>query len=246
MGYLFRLANCVGAVAFGRVPLLVTGVVTLIAALFVGRAHSAAHAAAMQTRTRARRGGRGRLTVFEVTGHPGESSPTRSSGPFWTLVTAAINTALAARMWRRKKVCGRPFATLGDSITGLPLLASDGTPDDPAAFQLQADQLGAEADAERDPVIAASLRRRADALHRQAETAARTNTLLRRNEALRQEIAGQIAALQTSLTALRVGGAQAVYELADVAANIQQVAIEAGAITQARSEIGDIVSVARQ
>ena len=165
--------------------------------------------------------------------------------PFLDLAIAAINTAPPQDVESQKSV-REALRTLGDSITGLPLLARDGTPDDPAAFQIQAEQLGREADAERDPVIAASLRRRADALHRQAETAARTNTLLRRNEALRQEIAGQIAALQTSLTALRVGGAQAVYELADVAANIQQVAIEAGAITQARSEIGDIVSVARQ
>ena len=196
----------------------------------------------MRTKKKQARG-RGRFTVFEARDIQGSvTDPLKR--PFLELVTAAINTPSPPDVEAQKSV-REALRTLGDSITGLPLLASDGTQDDPAAFQLQADQLGAEADAERDPVIAASLRRRADALHRQAETAARTNTLLRRNEALRQEIAGQIAALQTSLTALRVGGAQAVYELADVAANIQQVAIEAGAITQARSEMGDIVSVAR-
>ena len=165
--------------------------------------------------------------------------------PFLDLVTTAIENSAPPDAESQKGV-REAIRALGESITGLPLLASDGTQDDPAAFQLQANQLSAEADAERDPVIAASFRRRADALHRQAETAERTNALLRRNDALRQEITGDIAALQTSLTALRVGGAQAVYELADVAANIQQVAIEAGAITQARSEMGDIVSVARR
>jgi hypothetical protein len=167
------------------------------------------------------------------------------SDPFWRpyldLVQAALNTPppdVEAHASVRLAI-----RALGDSIAGLPPPVAEGTHDDPAAFQAQAGRLTAEADAEGDPVVAASLRRRAEALMRQAETAARTNTLLRRNEALRQEVAGQIAALQTSLTALRVGGTQAVYELAGVAASIQQVALEAGALTQARSEVGDLVNV---
>jgi hypothetical protein len=113
---------------------------------------------------------------------------------------------------------------------------------DPLYLQTEAGKLTADADREPDAVVTSSLRRRAEALLRQAEIAGQTALLLRRNEALRLEVAGQIAALQTSLTALRVGGSQAVYELAGVAASIQQVALEAGALTQARSEIGDIVS----
>ena len=178
------------------------------------------------------------LTVSEIRDIKGSATDSLKR-PFLELVMAAINTPPPPDVESQKSV-REAIRTLGESIAGLPLLDRSGTQDDPAAFLAEAEKLGGEAASERDPVIAASLRRRADALHRQAETAERANTLLRRNEALRQEIAGQIAALQTSLTALRVGGAQAVYELADVAANIQQVAIEAGALTQARSEIGDM------
>ena len=186
----------------------------------------------------------GPLTIYEVNDIKSSvTDPLRR--PYLELVIAALNTPPVQDVESQQSV-REALRALGESITGLPPLAVDGARDDPAAFEAQAEQLSAEAAAECDPVIAASLRRRADALRRQAETAERTNTLLRRNDALRQEIAGHIAALRTSLTALRVGGAQAVYELADVAANIQQVAIEAGAITQARSEIGDIVNAVRR
>ena len=86
-------------------------------------------------------------------------------------------------------------------------------------------------------MIAASLRRRAESLLRRSDTAARTSLLLRRNRALREEVGEQIRALQTSLTALQVGGRQSVPELSGLAASIHRVALEANAVTVARAEV---------
>nr|MDQ2686373.1 hypothetical protein [Armatimonadota bacterium] len=83
--------------------------------------------------------------------------------------------------------------------------ASVQTDDDPAALQAEANHLRQRASTETDPVIRASLQRRAESQKRRAETAAQTQMLLRRNQALRDEVAEQIGALRTNLTAFSVG-----------------------------------------
>lgn len=114
--------------------------------------------------------------------------------------------------------------------------------DDPAALRADAEMQVARAQEEGDAVIAASLRRRAESLLRRADTAARTLLLLRRNRALREEVGEQIHALQTSLTALQVGGRQSVPELSGLAASIHRVAMEANAVTVARTEVDTLLS----
>lgn len=114
--------------------------------------------------------------------------------------------------------------------------------DDPAVLHAEAIRLGQRAHTETDPVIRASLQRRAESLERRAETAARTLMLLRRNQALREEIAEQIGALRTSVTAFSVGGKQATQDFAGLAASIQRVTVEANAITEARAEIGTLLA----
>jgi hypothetical protein len=161
------------------------------------------------------------------------------------LVISAVDTP-CARDSETEQSVREALLALATSMANLPAPSARDMQETSAALQTEAGKLTADADRETDAVVTSSLRRRAEALLRQAEIAGQTSLLLRRNEALRLEVAGQIAALQTSLTALRVGGSQAVYELAGVAASIQQVALEAGALTQARSEIGDIVNTVQQ
>ena len=131
---------------------------------------------------------------------------------------------------------------LGTTVVSLPAEEPRAASEDPAALRTEAARLSAEANAEPDAVIGASLRRRAESLTRRADTAGKTLLLLRRNQALRQETAEQMEALQTSLTAFRVGGQPSVPELADLAASIQRVAREASAITDARAEVGTLLA----
>ena len=133
------------------------------------------------------------------------------------------------------------MTALGTALEALPpeqMLVTD----DPAVLQAEADAQIAAAQTEPDAVIAASRRRRAESLLRRADTAARTLLLLRRNQALREEVGEQIQALGTSLTALQVGGRQSAPELSGLAASIQRVALEANAVTVARAEVDTLLS----
>lgn len=117
-----------------------------------------------------------------------------------------------------------------------------GTPtDDPAALRAEAQCVAERAVAEHDPIIRASLQRRAESLTRRAETAARTLMLLRRNQALREEIAEQISALRTNVTAFIVGGRQSAQDFVGLAARIQRVTEEANALTTARAEVDSVL-----
>lgn len=114
--------------------------------------------------------------------------------------------------------------------------------DDPPALRAEAQTQIENAQGETDPVIAASLRRRAESLLRRADTAAKTLLLLRRNRALRDEVNEQIKALRTSLTALQIGGRQSAPQLSGLAASIHRVALEANAVTVARAEVDTLLS----
>ena len=107
--------------------------------------------------------------------------------------------------------------------------------------QTKASELLIEADREADAAIFASLHCRSESLLHRADTAAHTQLLVRRNQALRQETAEQINALQTSLTAFTVGGRQSAPELSSLAASIQRVAQEASTITEARAEVDTLI-----
>ena len=131
---------------------------------------------------------------------------------------------------------------LGGAIEALPPRTLDGVPADYAGLQAMAASLAADAPLESDPVVAASLHRRAEALRGQAETVARVRILLRRNEALRAELSDQIGALRTSLAAASLGGGDGGPELAGLAARIRRVASEANAVTAARVEVDALLS----
>ena len=131
---------------------------------------------------------------------------------------------------------------LGGAIEALPPRPLDGVPADYAGLQAMAASLAADAPLESDPVVAASLHRRAEALRGQAETVARVRVLLRRNEALRAELSDQIGALRTSLAAASLGGGDGGPELAGLAARIRRVASEANAVTAARVEVDALLS----
>jgi len=164
-------------------------------------------------------------------------------GLYLELVWAAIHLApLAAGQAETERNAREAIRALGGAIEALPPRTLDGVSDDRAKLQAIAAGLAADAPLESDPVVAASLHRRAEALRGQAETVARVRVLLRRNEALRAELSDQIGALRTSLAAASLGGGDGGPELAGLAARIRRVASEANAVTAARVEVDALLS----
>ncbi len=178
------------------------------------------------------------LTTYEVqTLRQGQTDPL--SQQFLTLADSVIALPVLTDAVAEREV-REAISALSLAIQALPLEQKVVT-DNPAALRAEAAAQECGASAEADTIIAASLRRRADSLARRAETAARTLLLLRRNQALREEVGEQIRALHTSLTALKVGGRQSAPELSGLAASIQRVAHEANAITEARAEVDTLI-----
>ena len=95
------------------------------------------------------------------------------------------------------------------------------------------------AQAEPDRIVAASLMRRVEALHRRADATARANTLVRRFSVLRQEMAAETEALRAGLTAYYTG-AHDISDLTRLAEDIQQVASEAASLTDAVEEVDSV------
>ncbi len=133
---------------------------------------------------------------------------------------------------------------LGDAIDKLPATRAVGhlslggeTPDimtevlrRTAAETLQTAQ------AEPDRVVAASLLRRVEALHRRADATTRANVLVRRFSVLRQEMAAETEALRAGLAAYYTG-AHDIADLTRLASDMQRVAAEAAAMTAAVEEV---------
>lgn len=92
------------------------------------------------------------------------------------------------------------------------------------------------AQAEPDRVVAASLIRRVEALHRRADATARANVLVRRFSVLRQEMAAETEALRAGLAAYYTG-AHDIADLTRLAEDMQRVAAEAAAMTAAVEEV---------
>ncbi len=162
------------------------------------------------------------------------------------LVWAAMNTApLRPGQAETERDAREAIRALGAAIDALPPRSLADVPNGHAALEATAARLAAEATGESDPVVAASLGRRAEALRGQAETVARVRVLLRRNSTLREELADQIGALRTSLTAAALGGDDSGPEMAGLAARIRRVASEANAVTAARVEVDALLSQTR-
>jgi|GEM_PF-1738329 len=165
-------------------------------------------------------------------------------GMYLELVWGAMHLdPLATGQAETEKNAREAIRALGGAIEALPPRTLDGVPADYAGLQAMAASLAADAPLESDPVVAASLHRRAEALRGQAETVARVRILLRRNEALRVELSDQIGALRTSLAAASLGGGDGGPELAGLAARIRRVASEANAVTAARVEVDALLSL---
>ncbi len=164
-------------------------------------------------------------------------------GMYLELVWAVMHLApLATGQAETERNAREAIRALGGAIEALPSQTLDGVPDSHAKLRAAAARLASEATGETDPVVAASLGRRAEALRGQAETVARVRVLLRRNLALREELADQIGALRTSLAAADLGGDDSGPELAGLAARIRRVASEANAVTAARVEVDALLS----
>jgi len=164
-------------------------------------------------------------------------------GMYLELVWAAMNLSpLAASQAETERNAREAIRALGGAIETLPPRTLDGVTDSHTKLEATAARLAAEAEGEPDPVVAASLQRRIEALRGQAETVARVKVLLRRNLALREELADQVGALRTSLAAAALGGGDSGPELAGLAARIRRVASEANAVTAARVEVDALLS----
>lgn len=108
---------------------------------------------------------------------------------------------------------------------------------DAGTLNTEAARLSAEAAGERDPVVAASLQRQADARRQRAEAVGRSAALARRNDTLRREMTEHVRALKTlcGAAALEDGGGN--YDMTALVENIKQVAGEAKSLVEARQEL---------
>ena len=133
---------------------------------------------------------------------------------------------------------------LGDAIDKLPATRAVGhlslggeTPDIMTeVLRRTAAETLIQAQSEPDRVVAASLIRRVEALHRRADATARANVLVRRFSVLRQEMAAETEALRASLAAYYTG-AHDIADLTRLAEDMQRVAAEAAAMTAAVEEV---------
>ena len=108
---------------------------------------------------------------------------------------------------------------------------------DAETFREEASRLTAKAARESDPIVAASFQRQAEARNQRAEAVARNSALARRNQILRHEMGEHIQALKTMLDAMALEESGEGCGLAALAANVQQVAIEARSLTESKKEL---------
>ncbi len=123
---------------------------------------------------------------------------------------------------------------VGEAVAHLPAVTVPRASVD--TLRAEAARAQAEARAEGDAVIAASHERKADALHRSALAAQRSQMLMRRAAALREEMMAQIESLRLGLTGLDAASGE-VSGLASLADAVRDVASEAAAAADARAEL---------
>lgn len=134
----------------------------------------------------------------------------------------------------------KAIRALGEAIERLPPLTTSGEVD---ADQLRAEAVHVQEQAaqETDTVTAASLLRQAEALRRSALAAERASVVLRRNAALRKELAAQTEALRLGLASLYAGAGD-MSELTRLAEQVRGVASEANAVSDARTELDSFLA----
>jgi hypothetical protein len=128
---------------------------------------------------------------------------------------------------------------LGDAIDRLPIGRSIGSerPDIMTeVLRRTAEEMLQAAQAEPDRVVASSLVRQVEALHRRADATTRANTLVRRFGALRQEMAAETEALRAGLAAYYTGAGD-VADLTRLVQSVREVAREAASVTAAVEEV---------
>lgn len=129
--------------------------------------------------------------------------------------------------------------SLGEAIDKLPatrVVLSDDHDIITEVLQRTAAATLQKAQEEPDRIAAASLMRRVEALHRRADATKRANTLTRRFSVLRQEMAAETEALRAGLTAY-YSGAHDIADLTQLAEDMQRLATEAAALTDAVEEV---------
>ncbi len=129
--------------------------------------------------------------------------------------------------------------SLGEAIDKLPatrVVVSDDHDIITEVLQRTAAATLQKAQEEPDRIAAASLMRRVEALHRRADATKRANTLTRRFSVLRQEMAAETEALRAGLTAY-YSGAHDIADLTQLAEDMQRLATEATALTDAVEEV---------
>ncbi len=155
---------------------------------------------------------------------------------YLTLVIDAIRQPVPPETGKELRIALR---TLGEAIDRLPV--ASGPPLDGDALRQEATQTLAKAQAEPDALIAASQERRAEALRRRADANDRSDLLVRRSAALREELAAQTEALRAGLLAFNTGGADGA-GLAHLAEAVRGVAAEAVSVAAAREELDAALS----
>jgi hypothetical protein len=126
---------------------------------------------------------------------------------------------------------------IGSGIAQLPGQPAEELLLNAETFYAEAAHLAAEAARESDPVVAASLQRQSAARSQRGAAVSRNSALARRNQILRHEMSEHIQALKTMLDAVALDDNIGSHDLAALAANIQQVAIEANSLTEAKKEV---------
>ena len=138
------------------------------------------------------------------------------------------------------------FRDIGTGVERLPGQPAGDLLLDAETFNEEATRLAAEAAQESDPIVAASLGRQSAAQRQRAEAIGRNAALARRNQVLRSEMTGHIKALKTMLGASALGDGGEGYDLAALAANVQQVASEARSLAEAKTELAVALGVGQE
>jgi len=130
--------------------------------------------------------------------------------------------------------------SLGDTISRLPASARDTRPhQDAAALGREAFDLKSRAATETDPLVAASLLRRAGALNQRANLRTpEQEAAARRARALRQELESHVETLRDGLLTFEAGKMDA-SALKHLAQAVQHVSSDAQAVQEARAELDD-------
>lgn len=131
---------------------------------------------------------------------------------------------------------------LGEAIDALPAVVIQ--PQDTGVLRAQATALQTQAQAESDPVIAASLLRQAESAEQRAESQEKSALLGRRSSVLRDEIFAKIAALRDALAAQQTGMVDAT-ALTALSESARQVARESQSTAGAQQELDQFLTVRR-